>query len=271
MDRTQQGERCPVKVVLFCGGLGMRVRDVAENVPKPMITIGYRPILWHLMKYYAHFGHKDFIICLGYRGDTIKKYFLKYDECVSNDFVLSEGGRKVELLNRDVEDWKITFVDTGLNANIGQRLKAVKKYLSEESEFLANYSDGLTDLPLSQYVEYFQTQNKLAAFVCVKPNLSYHFVSAREDGQVTSLLDINQSNLRINGGFFIFKSDIFQYIRDGEELVYEPFQRLICENQLLAYRYDGFWAGMDTFKDKQWLDELQSKGNAPWEVWKTTM
>ena len=123
-----------MKVVLFCGGLGMRIRD-AEDMPKPMVRIGYRPILWHVMKYYAHYGHQDFILCLGHGADTIKDYFLNYDECISNDFVLSECGKKVELFSRDIDDWRITFVDTGINSNIGQRLKAVRKHLKDEREF----------------------------------------------------------------------------------------------------------------------------------------
>lgn len=256
-----------MKVVLFCGGLGLRIRD-AENVPKPMVEIGYRPILWHVMKYYAHFGHKDFILCLGYRGDVIKKYFLNYDECVSNDFILTQGGRTLELLNSDIQDWKITFADTGTHSNIGQRLKAVEKYLDGEQEFLANYSDGLTDLPLPEQIEEFRRHEKIASFLSVKPNLSYHLVEMKDgSGLVGAITDIARSDLRINGGYFLFKREIFNYLRDGEELVHEPFQRLIRENQLLGYRYDGFWASMDTFKDKQNLEDLYSKGSAPWEVW----
>lgn len=258
-----------MKVVLFCGGLGMRLRDYSENIPKPMVNIGYRPILWHVMKYYAHFGHKEFILCLGHRADVIKKYFLSYDECVSNDFILSEGTRKLELLNSDIHDWKITFVDTGINSNIGERLKAVEKYLEGDDEFLANYSDGLTDLTLPEQIDQFRRYNKIASFLCVKPNLSYHMVSMKDENIVDAIQDMNRSDIRINGGYFIFKKDIFKYIRDGEELVYEPFQRLIQENQLLAYKYDGFWGSMDTFKDKQSLDDLYSRGNAPWEVWKS--
>src|SRR5690349_422134 len=174
-----------MKVVLFCGGLGMRLRDYAENVPKPMVPIGYRPIIWHLMKYYAHFGHKDFILCLGYRGDMIKEYFLNYEECVSNDFVLSQGGRKRELLNSDIADWRITFVETGLNSNIGERLKAVQRHLVGEEMFLANYSDGLTDLPLQEQIDDLRRRDKVASFLCVRPNLSYHFV-ASENGVVSS-------------------------------------------------------------------------------------
>ena len=256
-----------MKVVLFCGGLGMRIRD-NENVPKPMITIGYRPIVWHLMKYYAHFGIKDFILCLGYRADYIKNYFLTYNECVSNDFTLSEGGRKLELLKSDIGDWRITFVDTGLNSNIGQRLKAVEKHLAGEDVFLANYADGLTDLNLSEQMAHFLTHDKIASFVSVKPNLSFHLVNADEDGRVRTIEDIARSHLRINGGFFIFRRNIFDYMREGEELVREPFQRLVASDELLAYRYDGFWQAMDTFKDRQGLEQLYADGNAPWELWK---
>jgi glucose-1-phosphate cytidylyltransferase len=257
-----------MKVVLFCGGLGMRLREFSERIPKPMVNIGYRPILWHVMKYYAHYGHKEFILCLGYGGDVIKQYFLNYSECLSNDFVLSRGGKRLHLFNNDIEDWQITFADTGANSNIGQRLKAIQKHLSGEDIFLANYSDGLTDLPLPKQLEHFARHNRIGSFACVKPNLSYHFVSCRNGGLVTEIKDVRESNVRINGGFFIFKKSIFDYIKDGEELLREPFQRLVKEGQLVAYRYNGFWASMDTFKDKQLLDEMYSRENAPWEVWK---
>src|SRR5579872_4126475 len=258
-----------MKVVLFCGGLGLRIRD-AEDVPKPMVHIGYLPILWHVMKYYAHFGHKDFILCLGHRAETIKNYFLNYNECASNDFVLSAGGKKLELFNSDIQDWRITFADTGINSNIGQRLKAVEKYLEGEEEFLANYSDGLTDISLNEQLEHFREHDKIASFLCVRPSLSYHLVSL-EPGNgslVSDIHPIDNGNVRINGGFFIFKKNIFEYMRDKEELVIEPFQRLLGEKQLIGYAYDGFWASMDTFKDKQQLENLCSRGVAPWEVWK---
>lgn len=257
-----------MKVVLFCGGLGMRLRDYSENIPKPMVTIGYRPILWHVMKYYAHFGHKDFVLCLGYRADIIKNYFLNYNECISNDFILSGGGKNLELINSDIQDWKITFADTGINSNVGQRLKAVEKYMQEEDVFLANYSDGLTDLPLPEQLEHFNQHDKLASFVCIRPNLSFHLVSLKNGNLVARIEDMNRSSIRINGGYFIFKKGIFEYIRDGEDLVHEPFRRLVQENQLIAYTYDGFWASMDTFKDKERLEDLYARGSAPWEVWK---
>lgn len=259
-----------MKVVLFCGGLGLRIRDT-EGIPKPMVQIGYRPILWHVMKYYAHYGHKDFILCLGYRADAIKNYFLNYDECTSNDFVLSAGGKKLELSNSDIYDWRITFVDTGIESNIGQRLKAVEKYLEGEDAFLANYSDGLTDLPLPRQLEHFRQHDKIASFLCVRPNLSYHLVSVLEGpaNLVSGIHAINNGSVRINGGFFIFKKKIFDYLGEGEELVNGPFHRLLEQKQLIGYLHDGFWAGMDTFKDRQQLESLWGSGAAPWEVWKT--
>ena len=258
-----------MKVVLFCGGLGMRIRD-AENLPKPLVRIGQRPLLWHVMKYYAHFGHKDFILCLGFGADAIKNYFLNYNECVSNDFVLSGGGKKLELMSRDIEDWRITFADTGASSNIGQRLKAVQKYLEGEDEFLANYSDGLTDLALPRYMDDFHRQQRVASFLCVRPNLSYHVVSLQEGTNLVSdIQPINNGGLRINGGFFIFRKDIFEYMQDREELVEEPFRRLARDKQLLGYVYDGFWASMDTHKDKQQLESLYASGTAPWEIWRS--
>lgn len=258
-----------MKVVLFCGGLGTRIRDYSENIPKPMINIGYRPILWNLMKYYAHYGHKDFILCLGYKADVIKNYFLNYDECLSNDFVLSGGGKQLLMLNSDIQDWRITFVDTGLHSNIGQRLKAVEKHLAGEECFLANYSDGLTDLPLDRYIDHFFRHDKIASFLSVKPTQTFHVISTREDGIVTDIKHVNNSETRINGGFFAFKTEIFKYINEGEELVVEPFQRLIEKEELLAYKYDNFWACMDTFKDKQMFDDMYSQGKSIWEVWKS--
>lgn len=247
----------------------MRIRD-AENLPKPMVHIGNRPLLWHVMKYYAHFGHKDFILCLGHRADAIKSYFLNYNECSSNDFILSGGGKNLELLNSDIHDWRITFADTGINSNIGQRLKAVEKYLDGEEEFLANYSDGLTDLPLPRQLEHYRQQGKVASFMCVRPNLSYHVVSLREGTSlVAEMHAIDNGEVRVNGGYFIFKKEIFNYMRDKEELVIEPFHRLAREQQLVGYVYDGFWASMDTFKDRQQLESLYLTGAAPWELWKT--
>jgi len=256
-----------VKVVLFCGGQGMRLRDYDDSIPKPMVTIGYRPIIWHLMKYYAHYGHKDFVLCLGYKADVIKNYFLNYNEALSNDFVLADGGNKVELLHSDIHDWRITFVDTGATSTIGERLRQVRSHVAGEEMFLANYTDCLTDLNLETYLARFRAKNRVASFVTVAPNVSFHYVTA-SDGLVTSLTDVRSTQLRVNGGFFAFKQEIFDQLREGEELVDGPFHRLMQAQQLMAYEYDGFWKAMDTFKDKQQLDDLLARGNPPWEVWR---
>ncbi len=256
-----------MKVVLFCGGLGLRMHEGVDRTPKPMVTIGGRPLLLHVMKYYSHYGHHDFILCLGYGGHAIKEYFLNYREALLNDFVLSDGGRSVELLGADIQDWSITFVDTGSDANIGQRLLAVKDYIGEDEIFLANYSDGLTDASLPAMLRKFDAAGKVGSFICVRPNHSFHIVSL-EAGEVQSIRPVTESEIWINGGYFIFRRSIFDYMREGEELVEEPFQRLIAAHRLMAYRYDGFWAAMDTFKDRQQLEGLQQNGRPPWMVWR---
>src|SRR5277367_5334719 len=230
-----------MKVVLFCGGAGMRLRGYADDVPKPMVTIGTRPIIWHLMKYYAHFGHKDFILCLGYMGNSIKDYFLNYDESVSNDFVWSQGGKKIDYLSRDIDDWKITFVETGATSNIGERLKAVEPHLDKEEIFLANYGDGLSDVPLPAMLDTFRQSKAVASLLLVQPTASFDLVHAGPGGMVTDICPLTSSDIWINGGFFAMRREIFDYIKPGEELVREPFGRLVQKQALLAYEYSGFW------------------------------
>jgi len=257
-----------MKVVLFCGGLGLRLREYSEAVPKPLVPIGQRPILWHVMKYFAHFGHNEFILCLGYRGEAVKQYFLDYKEALANDFVLSVGDASVELLSRDMSDWRITFVDTGVNASIGERLMAIRPHLGADQTFLASYSDGVTDLDLPSYLDYAGSSGKIATFVAVQSTQSFHVTRIGEDGSVQAVMPISDADLWINGGYFVFDRRIFDYIRPGEDLVGVPFERLIAEGALGAYRHKGFWMAMDTFKDKQALDSLQERGIAPWEMWR---
>jgi glucose-1-phosphate cytidylyltransferase len=231
-----------------------------------MVQIGTRPLLWHLMKYYAHFGHRDFILCLGYKGNVIKDYFLHYDEAASNDFVWSQGGRKLQFINRDIDDWTITFVDTGANATIGERLKAVEPYLQGEEMFLANYGDGLSDLDLPSMIAAFSRSSAVASLLLVQPTASFDIVHVGPEGAVAGVSALNRSDIWINGGFFVMRNEIFQYIYPGDELVRAPFQRLIEKQALFAYKCMGFWQCMDTFKDKQALEEL-NQGTAPWKVW----
>ena len=257
-----------MKVVLFCGGAGMRLRGYSEDIPKPMVTIGSRPVLWHVMKYYAHFGHKDFILCLGYKANVIKSYFLEYEESVSNDFVFSQGGGKLEFMQRDIDDWKITFVDTGLRSTIADRLRLVEPCLKGEDVFLANYSDGLTDFCLPKMIEEFNRRGSVASFLSVQPrSSSLDTVHLNDDGSVREIKCMKDSDIWVNGGYFVLRKEIFRHLRPGEELVYEPFRRLIAEGKVWSMRYDGFWQCMDTFRDKQLLDEMDASGNPPWRLW----
>lgn len=256
-----------MKVVLFCGGLGTRLRENSDTVPKPLVGIGHRPIVWHLMRYYAHYGHKDFVLCLGYRGDMIREYFRNYDECMTNDFTMRRGGREIEMHSTDASDWNITFVDTGLHSNIGQRLLRVRKYLVGEPEFLANYADGLSDLPLDRLVEDFRRKQVVATFAAVRSWHSFHAVQADADGYVTAMGPMRSDQFRINGGFFALRQEIFDYINEGDELVEAPFERLREKRLLATYKYEGFWQAMDTFKDKIAFDRMDGKGECPWKVW----
>jgi glucose-1-phosphate cytidylyltransferase len=258
-----------MKVVLFCGGLGTRLKEFSETTPKPMVPVGYRPVIWYVMRYYAHYGHKEFILCLGHRGDVIKEYFLNYNECLSNDFTLSHGGQSVHLFDYDISDWKISFVDTGPLSNVGQRLRAVRKFVEGDEVFLANYSDGLTDVDLDRQLAHFEQRRVIGSLLLVRPtNQSFHFARVGDDDHVADITPIQQTDLWINGGFFILRREIFDHIRDGEELVQEPFVRLVGRKQLVGYRHQGFWCCMDTFKDKKLLDDMYDRGERPWEVWR---
>ena len=256
-----------MKVVIFCGGLGVRMGEETQRVPKPMIEIGGRPILWHLMRYYAAWGHNDFVLCLGYKGDVVKSYFLEYNGAMLNDFVLDRNGdgAKIELLSRELEEWRITFVDTGLNSTIGERLKAIGPYLGDEETFLATYGDGLTDAPLPTLIDSFDASGKVAQFLSVRPQFNAHLVSTDPDGSVVAVEDMSRSDIRINGGFFAFRREIVDLIEPGDELVEETFARLIADRELVAYPYDGFFGVMDTIKDRQLLETMHETGQAPWQ------
>jgi glucose-1-phosphate cytidylyltransferase len=256
-----------VKVVIFCGGQGIRLREYAETVPKPMVPIGLRPVLWHVMRYYAHFGHRDFILCLGYRADAIKEYFLRYNEALSNDFVLADGGRSIELLGKDIADWRITFADTGLHTTIAQRLQAVRRHLEGEEIFLANYGDVLTDAPINDFIGRFRASDRTAAFLAVRPSYTFHVVRTGVGDEVTGLTHARDADIWINGGHFIFRQDIFDSIEDAEELVEQPFARLIERKRLAAYPYEGFWAPVDTLKEVRMLQALYESGAPPWARW----
>jgi glucose-1-phosphate cytidylyltransferase len=257
-----------MKVVLFCGGLGTRLREHSDTIPKPLVNIGYQPILWHLMRYYAHFGYNDFILCLGYRGDMIRQFFLEYDECLTNDFVMSDGGRTIELMNTDIQDWRITFVDTGLHSNIGERLLRVRHLLEGEEMFMANYADALTDLPLDDHVRRFQESGAIGGLLATRTSASFHSVQFDDAGWVTSFGKLTEREFWLNAGYFNFTPEIFDYMEPGEELVENPFERLIGERSLQVNRYTGFWQQMDTFREKILFDRMEARGDCPWMLWR---
>jgi len=253
-----------MKVVLFCGGLGTRIRDYGDNIPKPMIPIGDKPILWHLMNFYSEHGHKDFVLCLGYKANIIKEFFVNGRPELYSDCVVTQAGAEVQLLGKPRQDWRITMIDTGLWRNIGERLWAVREQVQDEEMFMANYSDGLAAVNLPDMVETFKRSGKVACFLAVRPSFSLHLVDMTPEGQVKRIKLSKDTDLWVNGGFFIFRPQIFDYMREGDELVEAPFRRLILADQLLAVRHEGFWRPMDTLKDRQVLEELIEKGLTPW-------
>jgi glucose-1-phosphate cytidylyltransferase len=234
-----------VKVVLFCGGLGLRLRGVTGVVPKPMVPVGGRPLLWHIMKYYAHFGHREFLLCVGHQADVIRRYF---------------GGGAFR-----TEGWRVDFVDTPIEASIGERFFAVRDRIDNDV-FLANYGDTVTDVPLPTLIEAHRASGKTASLLAVRPNYTFNVVTTNGSSLVSSFDDIGDSGIRINGGYFVFRREVFDYLEEGEDLP-EMFRRLIAADELVSYPYDGFWAPMDTLKDKEALEALVSSGGSVWQVW----
>ena len=234
-----------MKVVLFCGGLGLRMGATSRRVPKPMMRIGGQPILWHIMTLYASYGFRDFLLCVGHRSDVIVRHFARCEEVRSGE-------------------WSIEFVDTGSHASVGERLRRVGPRLQGEEIFLANYSDVLTDAPLDHMVDVLRDGGQSALVLASRPRYNFHVLDVGADNRVGGVRDVVNTDLRINGGFFVLRHDVLEAIREGEDLVEEPFRRLIEADQLSAYPYDGFWAPMDTLKDQQLLESLHESGKAPW-------
>ena len=243
--------------------MGVRMGEATQRIPKPMITIGSQPILWHIMKWYASWGHNEFILCLGHRAEVVKQYFLAHNEALGNDFVLA--GREVKLLGSDMDDWRITFLNTGIRYSIGDRLNATRPYIGDDDVFLCTYGDGLTDAPLDEMIDRFVATDKLGMMMSVRPRLSYHVVDADEEGSVRSIEPMESADVRINGGFFVLRQKFLDELRPGEDIMDEA-ARLAQRGDLIVYRYDGFWAPMDTMKDKQDLDAIveSGNGNIPW-------
>ena len=256
-----------MKVVLFCGGLGMRMGDGVTSAPRPMAMVGERPLLWHVMRYYAHFGHKDFIICLGYGASYVKDFFLNYDETRSNDFVLENGAREVKLFNKDISEWRVTCVDTGLNSPIGERLRRVRRFVEDEPIFLANYADVLTNAKLPDMISRFEASSAVIGLLAVPPQSSHHVVDIGEDGLITQVTAVQDLRQWENGGYFLMRQEIFDHLGEGEDLVEDAITRLVPQQRVLAYPYKGYWSPADTVKERAQLAEMYHRGTCPWMVW----
>jgi glucose-1-phosphate cytidylyltransferase len=258
-----------MRVVLFCGGYGLRMRDGATDLPKPMTMVGHRPLLWHVMRYYAHHGHTEFVLCLGYGAQHVKDYFLNYRETASNDFVLRDGGSRIDLLSADIANWTIHFVDTGVNSPIGERLRRVRHLVADEEAFLANYADVLTDAPLPTIIDRFLASDATACLLAARPDQSFHCVDVGQDGRIRSIRAVSEMGLWINGGNFVLRQEVFDHIPKGGDLVGDACSALAARGKLLSYCYTGFWHPTDTIKERNALETRFSQGDRPWMVWET--
>ncbi len=256
------------KVVILCGGLGMRLREETEYRPKPLVEVGGKPLLWHIMKTYAHYGFKDFILCLGYRGNMIKDYFLNYESMV-NDFtvVLGNGRTAIQYHNEhDEKDFVVSLLDTGLETLTGGRIKRIEPYI-EGDTFLMTYGDGLSDLNVLDLVNFHHSQGKVATVTAIQPTSRFGVLDLREDGTVAGFCEKPQDTQWISGGFFVFHRKVFDYLEDDGPLEKAPLGKLARDGQLVAYPHTGFWYAMDTYRDFLYLNELWNQGKAPWCVW----
>ena len=256
-----------MKVVILAGGYGTRISEETDQKPKPMIEIGGKPILYHIMKYYSKFGHNDFIICLGYRGYVIKEYFSNYFLHNSDITFNFKSGEKIIHDDRS-EDWKVTLVDTGEHSMTGGRLRRVKNFLKNEKIFLLTYGDGLSDVDINKSIENHISQDKICSVTAVSPPGRFGALKIDNRGFISSFIEKPSGDgASINGGFFVVNTKIFDYLND-DNIVFEqePLRNLAKEKQLVAYKHDGFWQSMDTLRDKILLEKIWSSGNAPWKV-----
>lgn len=256
-----------MQVVILCGGQGTRLREETEYKPKPMVEIGGKPILWHIMKIYAHHGYKDFILCLGYRQSQIREYFLNY-HCMNSDFTIKLSAKdEIVCHSNHREDWTVTLVDTGELTKKGTRIKRIEPYISGH-EFMITYGDGVCDVDIGKLVSFHQRHGKIATFTGVHPISRFATVEMDPKGRITDWDEKKSLEGYINAGFFVINKMIFRYIDDDCELEDAPMKGLAQEGQLQMYRHDGFWQCMDTYRDAVLLNDLWSRGKAPWQVWK---
>lgn len=260
-----------MKVVILCGGQGTRIRDVADNIPKPMIPVGGYPILWHIMKYYSFSGHNEFILCLGHQGKIIKEFFLNYEENIS-DFTLKLGNKSSLQFHNIIEenDWKITFAETGEKAMTGARIRKIKKYLGDDQTFMLTYGDGLCDVDIEKLISFHKTHGRALTLTGVRPAGRFGEIKCTDEGVISEFNEKPQTvEGRINGGFFVCNINLFDYLEGNDDLVFEkePMMKLVRDKQLMQFNHDGFWQPMDTYREYVLLNSLYEKNDAPWKKW----
>lgn len=256
-----------MKVVILAGGKGTRLREETEFRPKPMVAVGSQPILWHIMKSYSFYGFDDFVICVGYKGEQIKQYFLNY-EFLNSDFTLSLDSYKKTILHdsHNEKNWNVTIADTGHDTLTASRILKAKKYIGDNT-FLCTYGDGLANIDISSVVNFHKSHGKVATLCTVQPQSRFGILNLNEDGVVTSFKEKPEESEWINAGFFVFEPEIFDYLNENTMLESQPLQKLASEGNLMGYKHDGFWHPMDTYRDSQHLNDLWNEQNAPWKVW----
>jgi glucose-1-phosphate cytidylyltransferase len=254
-----------MKVVLLAGGLGTRMREETEYKPKPMVEIGGKPVLWHLMKLFAYYGVRDFVVCTGYRGDVIKDYFYNY-QARSNDFTVNLKRPEDRVIHgRNYDDWTVTVADTGSDTQTGGRVKRVERHL--DGPFMVTYGDGLADVDIAKLLAFHQSHGKWATVTTVRPLSRFGVMDIKENGEVLRFREKPLTEDYINVGFFVFEPEVLQYLDQDCVLEQQPLERLARENQLMAYRHEGFWQPMDTYREYTMLNDLWNSGDAPWKVW----
>ena len=257
-----------MKVVILCGGMGSRIRDVAEHLPKPMIPIGRHPILWHIMKHYASYGFKEFVLCLGYKGDVIREFFHNYEIHMRDSTVtLGRGGSVSFHGEHDAADWQVTLAETGLNALTGARVRKIRSYIGDDEHFMLTYGDGVGDVDLPRLLAFHKAHGRMLTVTGVRPPGRFGELRGAADGLVAEFNEKPQATGgRISGGFFVCRREVFNYLDDREDLVFEqePMSRLVLDRQMYIFEHDGFWQPMDTGREYHLLNSLYAHGNAPW-------
>ncbi len=260
------------KVVILCGGMGTRLKEETEFKPKPLVTVGGYPILWHIMKIYSHYGYNDFILCLGYKGDAIKQYFLNYSY-LTQDFSINLKTRDKSFHNGEtnIPDWKITLVDTGQTSNTGARIKKIQKYIGDDEHFMVTYGDGVANVDINALYEFHKKHGKVATVTSISPPPRWSCLKMDPTSQVTSFSKAEKlPNIWVDGGFFVFHRKVFDYLTDDDDcmLEREPMHRLMSDGKLMTYQHQDFWQCMDTYRDFEYLNEIWKSGSVPWKVWK---